>query len=64
MDAIARADAALARARARAHVVTPQDAFSPMDAETTVEFPRCLTGAADPRHDPEATTVFPPITDR
>src|SRR5437879_6730793 len=43
-----RADAALARARARgAFVVTPDDAISPMDATSTLQIPRSVVTAAD-----------------
>ena len=43
MDPRDRADAALARARARgAFVVTPDDAVSPMDAKNTQQIPRIV----------------------
>lgn len=60
MDALARADEALARARARANVVTPEDATSPMDAAATVQIPRRLIAAADPRQqaDTESTVII------
>jgi len=58
MDALARANETLARARARAHVVTPEDATSPMDAAATVEIPRRLIAAVDPQQD---TVVMPPV---
>jgi hypothetical protein len=58
MDALARADEALARARGKAHVVTPEDAISPMDTAATVQIPRLLIAAADPQ-DTEATLVIP-----
>jgi len=61
MDALARADEALARARGRAHVVTPEDATSPMDAASTVQIPRRLIAAVDPRQDAESTMIVPPI---
>ena len=61
MDALSRADEALARARGRAHVVTPEDATSPMDAAATVQIPRRLIAAVDPAHDPESTDVFPAV---
>jgi hypothetical protein len=61
MDALARADEALARARGRAHVVTPEDAISPMDAAATVQIPRHLITAVDPRQDAESTIVIPPV---
>jgi len=60
MDPRERADAALARARARgAFVVTPEDAISPMDASATIQIPRILVAALDERQqaDPEATMV-------
>jgi hypothetical protein len=48
MDPRERADAALARARARgAFVVTPDDAISPMDATSTLQIPRSVVTAAD-----------------
>jgi hypothetical protein len=48
MDPRERADAALARARARgAFVVTPDDAISPMDAASTLQIPRSVVAAAD-----------------
>jgi hypothetical protein len=57
MDPRERADAALARARARsAYVVTPDDAISPMDATSTVQIPRAMITAAD---QPESTLVIP-----
>lgn len=60
MDALARADEALARARARANVVTPEDATSPMDAASTVQIPRQLIAAIDPRQhaETEATMII------
>ena len=59
MDPRERADAALARARARgAFVVTPEDAISPMDAANTLQIPRVVVAALDHRQpDPEATMV-------
>ncbi|OLF08285.1 hypothetical protein [Actinophytocola xanthii] len=61
MDPRERADAALARARARgAFVVTPESAVSPMDAASTLQIPRTVVAANDDRHDdPEATLVVP-----
>jgi hypothetical protein len=57
MDPRERADAILARARARgAFVVTPDSAISPMDAAHTVQIPRNVVHAVDAA---EATTVFP-----
>jgi hypothetical protein len=59
MDPRERADAILARARARgAFVVTPESAVSPMDAANTLQIPRAVVAAADER-DPEATMVVP-----
>lgn len=57
MDALARAEEALSRARAKGHVVTPDDATSPMDAASTVQIPRQLIDAVDPHADPEATVI-------
>jgi hypothetical protein len=61
MDPRERADATLARARARgAFVVTPESALSPMDAASTLQIPRTVVAANDDRHDdPEATLVVP-----
>ena len=48
MDPLDRADAALARARARgAFVVTPEDAVSPMDAASTLQIPRTVVAEID-----------------
>jgi hypothetical protein len=60
MDPRERADAALARARARgAYVVTPDDAVSPMDAANTVQIPRSVVSAADANLDePDSTMVI------
>lgn len=58
MDPRERADAILARARARgAYVVTPDSATSPMDAAATIQIPRMVVRNAD--NDPEVTAVFP-----
>ncbi|MET0235431.1 MAG: hypothetical protein ABW224_12375 [Kibdelosporangium sp.] len=59
MDPRERADAALARARARgAFVVTPEDAISPMDAANTLQIPRVVVSALDNQQpDAEATMV-------
>jgi hypothetical protein len=60
MDPRERADAALARARARgAFVVTPEDAISPMDAASTLQIPRVVVASLDNQQqpDPEATMV-------
>jgi len=61
MDPRERADAVLARARARgAFVVTPESAISPMDAASTLQIPRAVVSAADERdEDAEATMVVP-----
>jgi hypothetical protein len=64
MDPRDRADAALARASARSRwVVTPDNATSPMDAKPTVQIPRAMVTAADPRNqDPDTTLVLPAAT--
>jgi hypothetical protein len=61
MDPRDRADAALARASARNRwAVTPDNATSPMDAKPTVQIPRVVVNAADPREqDPDTTIVLP-----
>jgi hypothetical protein len=61
MDALARANEALARARGRSHVITPEDATSPMDAASTVQIPRLVITAVDPERDCESTMVIPPV---
>lgn len=60
MDPRARADAALARARARGiHVVTPDNMTSPMDSSATQQIPRALVNAVDPHGaDPDSTMVL------
>jgi hypothetical protein len=60
MDPRDRADAALARARARdAFVVTPDDAVSPMDATNTQQIPRAVVSALDTdRQDGDTTMVI------
>ncbi|MBB5955152.1 hypothetical protein FHS29_001722 [Saccharothrix tamanrassetensis] len=60
MDPRARADAALARARARGiHVVTPDNMTSPMDSSATQQIPRSMVDAADPRlADPDSTMIL------
>lgn len=59
MDPRERADAILARARARgSYVVTPESAISPMDASATLQIPRAVVKALD-NEDPEVTMVFP-----
>jgi hypothetical protein len=61
MDPRDRADAILARARARgAFVVTPESAVSPMDAANTLQIPRAVVNAADER-DAETTMVVPAV---
>ncbi|HVK21577.1 MAG TPA: hypothetical protein VM677_09490 [Actinokineospora sp.] len=61
MDPRERADAILARARARgAYVVTPESAISPMDAAATLQIPRAVVNALD---DGETTMVFPIATE-
>jgi hypothetical protein len=61
MDPRDRADAILARARARgAFVVTPESAVSPMDAASTLQIPRAVVSAADER-DSETTMVVPAV---
>lgn len=58
MDPRDRADAALARARARgAFVVTPDDAVSPMDAKNTLQIPRAVVNALDTSRDDGDTTM-------
>jgi hypothetical protein len=63
MDPRERADAALARARARGgFVVTPESAISPMDAASTLQIPRSVVSAIDRAdNDPEATMVVPVV---
>jgi hypothetical protein len=61
MDPRDRADAMLARARARGrHIVTPDNMTSPMDASDTQQVPRTLVNAMDPRRDPDSTMIIPP----
>lgn len=60
MDPRERADALLARARARgAFVVTPEDAVSPMDASNTQQIPRSVVDRIDRDEDPDTTAVVP-----
>ena len=60
MDPRDRADALLARARARgAFVVTPDDAVSPMDASNTQQIPRAVVTRIDQGEDGETTAVVP-----
>ncbi|WP_156756721.1 hypothetical protein [Actinokineospora pegani] len=62
MDPRDRADAILAKARARgAYVVTPDSAISPMDAAATLQIPRAVMTAID-EQDPDVTMVFPVST--
>ena len=59
MDPLDRADAVLARARARgAFVVTPESAVSPMDAANTLQIPRVVVSSND-EQDPHSTVVVP-----
>ncbi|MGH3493043.1 MAG: hypothetical protein ACRDRL_20515 [Sciscionella sp.] len=61
MDPRDRADALLAKARARrGGVVTPQDATSPMDADNTDQFPRTLIEGLDRREREEPVTASLP----
>jgi hypothetical protein len=61
MDPRERADAVLARARARgAFVVTPESAVSPMDAASTLQIPRAVVSAADDRDEDSETTMVVP----
>lgn len=58
MDPRERADALLARARARgAYVVTPEDALSPMDAANTQQIPRSVVDRIDRDEDADRTAV-------
>ncbi|HWC81273.1 MAG TPA: hypothetical protein VG756_15070 [Pseudonocardiaceae bacterium] len=62
MDPRDRAEATLARARARgAFVVTPDDAVSPMDAANTLQIPRAVVDALDSEN-PDSTMVIPADT--
>ncbi|MDX8051854.1 hypothetical protein SK571_20885 [Lentzea sp. BCCO 10_0798] len=61
MDPRDRADAMLARARARGrNIVTPDNMTSPMDASDTQQIPRALVNAVDPRRDPDSTMILAP----
>jgi hypothetical protein len=61
MDPRDRADAALARARARgSFVVTPEDAVSPMDAASTQQIPRVMVNALDDEQPTEGTRIRRP----
>ncbi|HET6504587.1 MAG TPA: hypothetical protein VFG87_27885 [Amycolatopsis sp.] len=60
MDPLERADALLARARARgSFVVTPENAISPMDASKTQQIPRSVVNRIDRGEDPDTTAVVP-----
>ncbi|ANZ37864.1 hypothetical protein BBK82_19160 [Lentzea guizhouensis] len=59
MDPRDRADALLARARARGrNIVTPDNMTSPMDSSDTQQIPRSLVNAVDPRLDPDSTMIL------
>lgn len=59
MDPRERADATLARARARSgSVVTPDNAMSPMDSASTMQIPRAVVDEADVREDPDPTVIL------
>ena len=61
MDPRDRADAMLARARARGrNIVTPDNMTSPMDSSDTQQIPRTLVNAMDPYRDPDSTMILPP----
>jgi hypothetical protein len=65
MDPRERADAALARARARGtYVVTPESAISPMDAASTLQIPRAVVSAIDHADSGPPTTPVTPVDDR
>ncbi|MGH3622603.1 MAG: hypothetical protein ACRDQ5_12555, partial [Sciscionella sp.] len=60
MDPRERADAMLARARARrGYIVTPEDATSPMDAMNTQQIPRSVIDAVDSGEEHEVTRSIP-----
>jgi hypothetical protein len=60
MDPRDRADALLARARARgAFVVTPENATSPMDSSNTQQIPRAMVNELDLGQDPDTTGRIP-----
>ncbi|MEC3982804.1 hypothetical protein [Amycolatopsis sp. H20-H5] len=60
MDPRERADALLARARARgAFVVTPDNMTSPMDSSNTQQIPASVVAEIDHAQDPDTTTVLP-----
>ncbi|MDX3656875.1 hypothetical protein PV646_06100 [Streptomyces sp. ID05-26A] len=61
MDPRDRADAMLARARARGrNIVTPDNMTSPMDSSDTQQIPRSLVNALDQRRDPDSTMILQP----
>jgi hypothetical protein len=63
MDPRDRADALLARARARgAFVVTPDNMTSPMDASNTQQIPGSLVAELDRDQDPDTTAVVSAAT--
>ena len=60
MDPRERADALLARAKARGKfVVTPDSATSPMDSSNTQQIPRAAIAELDRSQDPDTTTQLP-----
>jgi len=60
MDPRERADALLARAKARGKfVVTPDSATSPMDSSNTQQIPRAKIAELDRGQDPETTARVP-----
>jgi hypothetical protein len=60
MDPLERADALLARARARdSFVVTLENATSPMDSARTQQIPRSVVNQIDRGEDPDTTAVVP-----
>ncbi len=60
MDPRERADALLARAKARGRfVVTPDSATSPMDSSNTQQIPRAKITELDRGQDPDTTTQLP-----
>ena len=60
MDPRERADALLARAKARGKfVVTPDSATSPMDSSNTQQIPRAKIVELDRGQDPDTTTQLP-----
>lgn len=60
MDPRDRADAMLARARARrGYIVTPDDAVSPMDASSTLQIPRAVVTDLDDVEEAGPTASIP-----